>query len=117
MNLKDQYKKLFKAKASSNDKGLLKEAHAWERESGKPLPTLSDVAKKYNKSLNEAMVMKIGNNYSVFDPGDGEWREDMEYLGYAKHRQAHFFRAFSAPGSREVVIMEVPKKDEMKDIM
>jgi len=117
MNLKEQYKKLFKGKVGSNDKKLLSEAMAWERVPGQPLPTVKDVAKKYNKSLNEAIVMKIGNDYSVFDPGDGEWREDMEYLGYASHRQAHFFRAFSAPGSREVVIMEVPKKSEMKDIM
>tara|TARA_Y100000310_G_scaffold151515_1_gene151100 strand:- start:49 stop:402 length:354 start_codon:yes stop_codon:yes gene_type:complete len=117
MNLKKQYKRLFEGKVRSNDKTLLKESHAWERVSGQSLPTVKDVAKKHNESLNEAMVMKIGNDYSVFDPGDGEWREDMEYLGYASHRQAHFFRAFGSPGSKEVVIMEVPKSREMKDIM
>ena len=33
----------------------LLEGFAWEREAGKPLPTLNDVAKKYNKNVNEAM--------------------------------------------------------------
>jgi len=33
----------------------LLEGFAWERESGKPLPTIQDVAKKYNESVNEAM--------------------------------------------------------------
>ena len=33
----------------------LLEGFAWERESGKPLPTLKDVAKKHNKNVNEAM--------------------------------------------------------------
>jgi hypothetical protein len=56
MNLQEQYKKLFKGKAGSNDKGLLKEAHAWERTPGKPLPTLKDVTEKHNKSFNEATV-------------------------------------------------------------
>ena len=32
----------------------LLEGFAWERESGKPLPTLNDVAKKHNESVNEA---------------------------------------------------------------
>jgi hypothetical protein len=31
------------------------EGYAWEREPGKPLPTLNDVAKKHNKNVNEAM--------------------------------------------------------------
>ena len=33
----------------------LLEGFAWERESGKPLPTLKDVAKKHNENVNEAM--------------------------------------------------------------
>ena len=33
----------------------LLEGFAWEREAGKPLPTLKDVAKKHNKNVNEAM--------------------------------------------------------------
>ena len=32
------------------------EGYAWEREAGKPLPTLNDVAKKHNESINEARV-------------------------------------------------------------
>lgn len=32
------------------------EGFAWEREAGKPLPTLNDVAKKHNESINEARV-------------------------------------------------------------
>ena len=31
------------------------EGYAWEREAGKPLPTLNDVAKKHNENVNEAM--------------------------------------------------------------
>jgi hypothetical protein len=53
MNLQEQYKKLFKGRASSNDKKLLSEALAWERVPGKPLPTLKDVTEKFNKSVNE----------------------------------------------------------------
>ena len=53
MNLQEQYKKLFKGRASSNDKKLLSEAMAWERVPGKPLPTLKDVTAKFNKSVNE----------------------------------------------------------------
>ena len=56
MNLKENYKKLFKGKPGSNDKGLLKEACAWERTPGKPLPTLKDVTEKHN----EAPVLKEG---------------------------------------------------------
>ena len=33
----------------------LLEGFAWEREAGKPLPTLNDVAKKHNINVNEAM--------------------------------------------------------------
>ena len=39
----------------------LLEGFAWERESGKPLPTLNDVAKKYNESVNEAMPTGISD--------------------------------------------------------
>jgi hypothetical protein len=34
----------------------LLEGFAWERESGKPLPTLNDVAKKHNESVNEGRI-------------------------------------------------------------
>ena len=34
--------------------GMLNEGYAWERQEGKPLPTLADVQEKYNaKSVNE----------------------------------------------------------------
>jgi len=34
--------------------GMLNESYAWERQEGKPLPTLADVQEKYNaKSVNE----------------------------------------------------------------
>ena len=75
----------------------------------------SETSSKIHR-LNEKILLKIGNDYSVFDPGDGDWREDMEYLGYASNMQAHYFRAFGSPGSKEIVIMEVPKSREMKDI-
>lgn len=39
----------------------LLEGFAWERESGKPLPTLKDVAKKHNENVNEAMPMGISD--------------------------------------------------------
>ena len=39
----------------------LLEGFAWERESGKPLPTLNDVAKKHNESVNEAMPTGISD--------------------------------------------------------
>ncbi len=86
------------------------------------LETFARIGGKLNEfrtesGLNETILLKIGNDYSVFDPGDGDWREDMEYLGYAKNMHAHFFRAFGSPGSKEIVIMEVPKSREMKDIM
>ena len=34
----------------------LLEGYAWERIPGKPLPTVKDVAKKYNEDINEATV-------------------------------------------------------------
>jgi hypothetical protein len=39
----------------------LLEGFAWERESGKPLPTLKDVAKKHNENVNEAMPTGISD--------------------------------------------------------
>ena len=39
----------------------LLEGFAWERESGKPLPTLNDVAKKHNENVNEAMPIGISD--------------------------------------------------------
>ena len=36
------------------------EGFAWEREAGKPLPTLNDVAKKHNKNVNEALPVIPG---------------------------------------------------------
>ena len=59
MNLQEQYKKLFKGRASSNDKKLLSEAMAWERVPGKPLPTLKDVTEKFNKSVNEEQTITL----------------------------------------------------------
>jgi len=46
-------------------KNLL-EGFAWERQSGKPLPTLNDVAKKYNesndKTVNEVVYRPLKSN-------------------------------------------------------
>ena len=36
------------------------EGFAWEREAGKPLPTLNDVAKKHNENVSEALPVIRG---------------------------------------------------------
>ena len=62
--------------------------------------------------------LKIGNYYSVKDAGDGEFRDDMEYLGYSKNEDAHIFRhmGFGAPGNNNINFMYVEKGDE-KDMV
>ena len=60
----------------------LLEGFAWERESGKPLPTLKDVAKKHN--LNERPISRSKVDYSTMNLKSNiniKWTstEDMEY--------------------------------------
>ena len=42
-------------------KNILSEGYAWERESGKPMPTLKTVAEKYEKNLKEQEEMQSAN--------------------------------------------------------
>ena len=56
--------------------------------------------------------LKIGEKYDVKDAGDGEFREDMEYLGYSRNENAHMFRGFGSPGSNDIDLMYVEKGDE-----
>jgi len=56
-------------------------------------------------------MLKIGEKYDVKDAGDGEFRDDMEYLGYSRNENAHMFRGFGAPGSNDIDIMYVEKGD------
>ena len=45
---------MLKLKNIQKKYGMLSESYAWERQEGKPLPTLKDVQEKYNaKSVNE----------------------------------------------------------------
>ena len=60
----------------------LLEGMAWERTPGKPLPTLKDVTEKHNKTMNETISLKVGDEYSVMDYGDGEFRDGLKYLGF-----------------------------------
>jgi len=62
------------------------------------------------------MRLKIGAKYDVRDAGDGEWRDDMEYLGYSRNENAHMFRGFGAPGSNDIDIMYVEKGNEAESI-
>ena len=62
------------------------------------------------------MRLKIGAKYDVRDAGDGEWRDDMEYLGYSRNENAHMFRGFGAPGSNDIDIMYVEKGSEAESI-
>lgn len=48
-------------------KKLLKEGFAWEREPGKPLPTLGEVQKKYEESLNELSDEDIDARWNTPD--------------------------------------------------
>ena len=48
----------------------LLEGFAWERESGKPLPTIQDVAKKYNESVDEASAEYTDKRLYNYKVGD-----------------------------------------------
>ena len=67
----------------------LNEAHAWERQPGKPLPTMADVkAAHESKSLREAD--EDGKPWESSDGWDEYWFEDtgvMEVLGLAQRIQ------------------------------
>ncbi len=43
----------------------------------------------------------VGSYYDLMDPGDGEVREDNEYLGFDLNTREHIFRAENGPGSKE----------------
>jgi len=91
----------------------LLEGMAWERTPGKPLPTLKDVTEKHNKTMNEAISLKVGDEYSVMDYGDGEFRDGLKYLGFSRNEKSHVFSGpDGAPGSNEVILMFVEKGDE-----
>jgi hypothetical protein len=66
--------------------------------------------------LTEDTGLRIGAKYDVKDAGDGEFRDDMEYLGYSRNENAHMFRGFGSPGSNDIDIMYVEKGDEAGNI-
>lgn len=69
--------------------GKLNEAYAWERQPGKPLPTIKDVAAAHqSKSLRE--YDEDGNAWESSDGWDEYWFEDtgvMEALDLAQRIQ------------------------------
>jgi|TARA_R100000501_G_C2582519_1_gene85259 hypothetical protein len=68
--------------------------------------------------LNEKVLLKVGNNYDVFDQDKRDWREAMEFLGYDKKKKEYMFRAWnSSPGKADITLIAVPQSREMKDIM
>ena len=85
MNLQENYKRIFKNKTRSND----------------------------GKLINEAISLKVGDEYSVMDYGDGEFRDGLQYLGYSRNEKSHVFSGpDGSPGSNEVFLMFVEKGDE-----
>tara|TARA_B100000424_G_C22821100_1_gene439232 strand:- start:128 stop:625 length:498 start_codon:yes stop_codon:yes gene_type:complete len=68
--------------------------------------------KENNYSRYEDTGLRIGATYDVKDSGDGEFRNDMEYLGYSRNERAHLFRGFTTPGSNEIDLMYIEKGDE-----
>ena len=67
-------------------------------------------------NLTEDVGLRIGEKYDIKDYGDGEFRDDMEYLGYSRNENAHMFRGFGAPGSNDIDIMYVEKGSEAESI-
>ena len=60
----------------------LLEGFAWEREAGKPLPTLNDVAKKYNesndKTVNEVVYRPLKSNIVAKWTSSDVAQDDLE---------------------------------------
>ena len=54
--------------------------------------------------------IRVGTEYDVEDVGSGEFRENMEYLGYYKNENAHMFRKF-INDYNDIDIMYVKKGD------
>ena len=62
--------------------GMLNESYAWERQEGKPLPTLADVQEKYNaKSVNEQEKQSLNEGVPIKDM---TWSELSEMMNRAK---------------------------------
>lgn len=58
-------------------KDILSEAYAWERQEGKPLPTLKDVQTAYRKNLQENV-----------DEMDADIAAELVHYGFAKSEEA-----------------------------
>jgi hypothetical protein len=113
------FKKLIRKEIK---KTILKEGKVWERGFGEPLPTLKSVQEKHNankRSLKEAgrQNLKVGKEYSVFDPGMAEWHDENEFLGIDDQSGDFMFRAdVGSPGSKIYNFMAVPKEDVDHDV-
>jgi len=71
-----------------------------------------------SKPINESHLdLKIGNTYSVYEPGMGEWLDGMEFLGYDRNNREYIFRDTTwAPGSIDVVFMHLPESEASDSI-
>ena len=72
--------------------------------------------KKFREHLNEAKKLKIGQGYSVHEPGMNEYIDDMEYLGYDRNQKDHIFRAFESPGSNNIYVLYVADKNITREV-
>jgi len=70
------------------------------------------IRKEIKSIVNEGF--KVGKSYEVFEPGMGEWLDEMKYIGYDDNRNWHIFQ--SDKQMDDNFFMYVSKGDEKKEI-
>lgn len=97
-------------------KNILSEGYAWEREAGKPLPTLADTTAAYARKLQEAEDEKP--DYIDAD-GDGNEEESMKKAFADKKDASSNFSDYSDSALRDMKInlaRFAGNEEEIKDI-
>jgi len=58
--------------------------------------------------------LKAGKSYEVYEPGMGEWQDEMKYIGYDSNEKHHIFQSEKQMNSD--FFMYVSKGDEKKEV-
>ena len=79
---------------------------------------LDMLSPKGDKEIHDAHIeranlergdLQIGNSYTVFEPGLGEWLKGYKYLGFALNRDEFIF--YDDEVADEITLIEVPRED------
>jgi hypothetical protein len=107
-------------------KSILKESYAWQRQEGKPLPTMKDVQEKYQRNLKEQEAPSSdGTNYQVIktpagkfkigvvSPEDGKLYDASQFFGGGTFWQKEYM---SEPEAHAAIrSLNQPKNDDMME--